>query len=151
MKAALRYLLFITLTALGYPASEDHAPTPRILQAMIGGFSGESYEIIYDGRELRYYKAATMFGLKDATPEVIKVSASDWNTFLSQMDEIKVWTWKRNYRDPKVMDGTVWNVTIVYDLQKERSVVSYGSNAYPQNFARFLQALSQLAGGRQFN
>jgi hypothetical protein len=146
MKSIVHLLLLVLLT--GAPCFS--APKPRILQAMIGGFSGESYELIYDGRELRYYKAQNMFDLKRVEPEVIAVSDQAWDTLFANLDSVGVWKWKRKYVDSKVVDGTIWSLTIVYDTQQDRSVVAFGSNHYPKDFQRLLSALASLSGGRSF-
>ena len=146
MKLIIRSLFVVVL--MGAPCLAAQAP--RILQAMIGGFSGESYELIYDGRVLRYYKAQNMFDLKRVEPEVIAISDQAWSAFFAELDSIGVWRWKRKYVDSEVMDGTIWSLTIVYDTQQDRSLVSFGSNRYPEDFRRLLSALAKLADGRDF-
>jgi hypothetical protein len=120
------------------------------MQVFIGGHSGVSYEIIYDGRELKYYKAKNMHALVEAAPEVVSISDEKWEAFLKSLDGISVWKWKRHYIDLDASDGTTWSCAIVYDTQKERAVVSYGSNGYPKDFAEFLSAVSALVDGREF-
>jgi hypothetical protein len=66
------------------------------------------------------------------------------------MDEVNVWAWRKDYIDPRVMDGTQWNLKLEYP---DASVVSRGSNAFPeqQDFERFRAAVVMLIGGREFN
>ena len=125
------------------------APAPRIMQVFIGGHSGPSYEIVYDGRELRYYKAKDMHALAEAKPEVVPVGSGQWEAFLHSLDDMRVWKWERRYTDLSVSDGTVWSCVIVYDTQKDRALVSYGSSGYPPEFDEFLKAVATLIGDRE--
>jgi hypothetical protein len=148
MKMNLRPLLLLGIVMAS--AHAFAAPVPRIMQVFIGGHSGPSYEIVYDGRDLKYYKAGDMHALTEIKPEVVSISEEKWGAFLRSLDDIQIWRWKRRYVDPSVADGTTWSCVIVYDTQKDRTLVSYGSNGRPAKFDEFLKAVATLVDGREF-
>jgi hypothetical protein len=123
---------------------------PEVISLRVGGAFGPSYEVTYDRRELRYYAAKNMFGLRDAKPVVIRPTDAQWDAFFSELDRLDVWGWKRRYEDPQIADGTSWRAVIVYSTQQPRALVSSGSNAYPANFGAFRQAVRKLIGDRKF-
>ena len=68
--------------------------------------------------------------------------------FLKTCDEIKLWSWKKEYFDQEVMDGTQWELKIK-KARKLRGRNISGSNSYPQpidNFNKFIIAINKLAG-----
>ena len=147
----MKTYIYLILVISGFlPAHALSATKPRIMQISLGGHSGPSYEIIFDRRELKYYKAGDVHALKSVSPEILEVSAEKWDAFLDSLDRINAWNWDRKYINPDVSDGTTWSCAIVYDTQQARTLVSYGSNAYPVKFDEFLAAVSALLGGREF-
>ena len=46
------------------------------------------------------------------------------------LNSMRVPEWQRNYNDNDVMDGTQWELEILYNKRKTSKVV-YGSNEYP--------------------
>ena len=123
---------------------------PNVISVMIGGAFGQSYEVTYDGRELRYYSAKDFFELKTVKPVVIKPTDEQWQTFFDELEKSRVWEWKRDYFDPNTADGTSWRAFVSYPTRDARDLVSSGSNAYPSDFKAFLAAVRKLIGGRKF-
>jgi len=117
---------------------------------MIGGAFGESYEITYDERQLRYYSAKTFLVLQAKKPVIIKPTDKQWQTFFEDLERIKAWKWKRDYTNPNEHDGTSWRAFISYETREPRDLVSSGSNAYPKDFDAFLAAIRKLIGGKKF-
>jgi hypothetical protein len=151
MKSAILIALFWVALANSLSASESpYVPKPEIMRIFIGGYEGPSYEVLYDGRELKYYQASNMFDLKKSTPEIIPATNEDWAKFLKALDDMNAWAWKKKYINPSVKDGTTWNTTIVYNFANKGPITTYGSNSYPSGFDGFLSAVSALVGGRKF-
>jgi len=127
--------------------------TPDALHIWIGGFTGPSYDLSLTNNVLHY--RASGKGTRDKTNlEVITPTADQWKAFRTALDEIGIWTWKTNYVDPHVFDGTQWRVTAKYG---EKQITVYGSNAYPEGngpepsplFGKLLKAVRQLISGRE--
>src|SRR6187402_603647 len=91
---------------------------PDVISIMIGGAFGESFEVTFDQRELRYYSAKSMFELREAAPVVVRPADKQWETFFDDLDRAEVWTWKGRYENPKIADGTTWRAVIVYGTQQ---------------------------------
>ena len=53
--------------------------------------------------------------------------------------------WRRKYENSSVMDGTQWDLTIVFSNGHRKICIS-GSNAYPYNFRDFLDLLGVPGG-----
>jgi hypothetical protein len=155
---AMRYIIAAMLAttillgahALSQDKNDAIVLRPQIMRLFIGSFNGQSYEVLYDGRELRYYSAPNMFSLKSTKPVIIKDNPKAWQAFFSAMDNIGVWAWKDRYEDPKIADGTVWSIVLVYNTQQRRALVNSGSNAQPDNFPAFLRAVSSLIENNRF-
>ena len=80
----LLFLLCLCLPTLGAgEAKPTSVHKPDIMSVMIGGAFGQSYQITYDERELRYYAARNFFELKTAQPVVIQPTDREWQTFMS--------------------------------------------------------------------
>lgn len=141
--------LFIVLLLL-WPGLSSAAIKPRLLHVFIGGHSGDSYEVIYDGRVLRYYKAGDMHELKTVAPREIAIRLDRWGKLLSSLDDLRVWEWERRYVNDEVADGLSWSCVIVYDTIKDRSVICYGSNQAPEGFADFAAIIGCLVEDPQF-
>lgn len=136
------------LPAGDHEISDTWPPTAFV--ASIGGFSGHSFKVELDGDgRLMYHQNPSGFTEWGGTSEEIIVTEDMWNGFRDRLNSSKVWKWRRRYDDPKIADGTVWELKIKYSRQ---SIVSTGSNAYPtqQQFDIFLDAVSDLADGKPF-
>lgn len=120
-----------------------HLPTK--FHAFIGGFFGTDYTIELDGQELVYLADETHSG--EGRRERISPTGDEWNTFWKQLNELGVWEWKRKY-ETEICDGTQWELDIKYGDKKRKC---YGSNAYPDRFDEYLQAVKELLGGREFS
>ena len=151
MKKLLPTLLLLLLASSFLQAeSEKFVWKPLLMRLFIGGFDGSSYEIIYDGRDLRYFAAENMFLLQTTKPQIIKPGREQWQSFFNELNALRVWDWKGRYEEPNVKDGTVWSCIIVYETQDRRVVVSSGSNLFPKNYPDFLSTVKKLIGDRTF-
>ncbi len=79
--------------------------------------------------------------------EWLTPTVADWSAFRRKMDRVDVWSWGANYTNADVLDGTSWNVVLVFP---DRCVRSSGSNDYPAHFQTFLRAVRALIGDRTF-
>lgn len=110
---------------------------PTQLIITIGGFAGPRHEVRLQRGRLQY-QYRTDDGQETVTP-----SAEAWADFWAELDRIKIWSWREQYDDPRIMDGTQWSVAI---SDGARSIKSVGSNRYPRRFQEWLQAVRALTG-----
>ena len=122
------------------------------LNFFIGGFSGGYERIIWLNDKL--------YHLMDGEPEdeevrpeqvlnVTTPSTKEWEEFWQTVDTLKVWSWKKNYINRDVIDGTLWELRIKRKGRRRRII--FGSNAYPQpegTFESFLDAITKLSRGK---
>jgi hypothetical protein len=71
----------------------------------------------------------------------IKADENSLNRFWKKLDEINIWSWKKNY-DNVVCDGHCWELSLRNKDGKAKHVT--GFNMYPRNFQKFIDALNQL-------
>lgn len=124
---------------------------PRELTASIGGFAGASWSIeMRDKNTIIYsHNPRTFTGWPGTKREVIHVPEERWRAFRRDLDQARVWNWRKEYINRDVVDGTVWTFKAVY---ADRSADTRGKNAFPnrEQFEKFKKAVSALLGGREF-
>lgn len=81
------------------------------------------------------------------TDEVFQPAVSDWQRFSDALTTINVWSWKEEYFDPYILDGTQWELEL-RDGPKE--IISSGSNLFPEQFDEFVESVNQLVGEELF-
>ncbi|RLA23074.1 MAG: hypothetical protein DRQ62_06930 [Gammaproteobacteria bacterium] len=115
---------------------------PIKLSFSIYSFSAYTYFVRLDNESLQYGKS---IGSPECGEIEVSVVPSErkWKNFKKKLDDIGIWKWKRNYNHPHILDGTQWELEIVYNDQR---VKSYGSNSYPDEFNELKDALSLLFG-----
>ena len=77
---------------------------------------------------------------------VASPSTKDWEEFWQIVDKLKVWSWKKDYYNEDVHDGTQWKLKIKREGKRGRKI--FGSNAYPEpkgTFNSFINALNKLS------
>ena len=114
------------------------------LEFEIGGF--------HQGHERIMLKENQIFYINDRFTSNLEptkiITDNEVDEFLKTCDEIKLWSWKKEYFDQGVMDGTQWELKIK-KAGKLRGRNISGSNSYPQpidNFNKFIIAINKLAG-----
>ena len=121
------------------------------LNFFIGGFSGGYERIIWLNDKL-HHQYFTGGGVEDeeARPDdvlnVATTSTKDWEEFWQAVDALKVWSWKKDYYDEGIDDGTQWGLRIKKQGKRGRKI--FGSNAYPEpkgTFNSFIKALNKLS------
>jgi hypothetical protein len=127
--------------------NDDHAngTAPRTFKASVGGYMGPSYRLEFGGLALRYASSPHRYEFDQ--DELLTISPSAWARFATKLDTLNVWSWSSSYADETVLDGTSWAVVIHWG---ERRLESSGSNAYPQSWDGFCDAVMELLEGREF-
>lgn len=132
----------------------DATVPPEAFEFFIGGYTGSSHQVAWDGAELRYERLGYGF-----VPEEIEVDdaptrpAPDWGAFRAAVDRLGVWAWAESYEPERpILDGTQWSLTLRWG---DRSVATGGSNAFPgvgatesgsNTFRAFLRSVRNLTG-----
>ena len=116
----------------------------EILNFSIGGFSGGYERIIWENDKLyHHFDGNFVEGLEE---DFTIPSTKDWGEFWDTVDTLKVWSWKKDYNNDDVLDGTQWELTIKREGRRKRRI--FGSNAYPEpkgTFNSFIKALNKLS------
>ena len=113
----------------------------EVLNFSIGGFSGGYERIIWQNDKLYHYCDGIFIDEDFTIP-----STKDWEEFWDKVDVLKVWSWKKDYNNDDVLDGTQWELTIKREGRRKRRI--FGSNAYPEpkgTFDSFIKALNKLS------
>jgi len=127
--------------------------TPEKFSAWIGGYSGNSYGVLWKNDSLRYEIQEHGFMPSASGPQIIIPSQRKWMWFWKKLEKVRIWEWEENYNCTNIVDGTSWNVDIAYS---GKILTSGGRNAYPyfddneDVFGYFLKAVSTLLGGLTF-
>ena len=111
------------------------------LDFQIGGFGSQTDRIIYRDNKVNHELFEGDYILKSIEP-----SAKEWGQFFDVMDNLKVWSWKKDYNDEGMLDGTQWELIIKIKGKRGRKI--YGSNAYPEpkgTFKSFIKSLNKLS------
>ena len=114
------------------------------LEFEIGGFSQGYESILLKDNEI-FYKEHQFINLLEPTKTV---TDNEIREFLKTCDEIKLWSWKKEYSNQEILDGTQWELKIKKGGKLRGRNIS-GSNSYPQpidKFNRFVIAINKLAG-----
>ena len=117
----------------------------EVLELKVGGYMGSSYEVALTGASVLWRSSPGSYA--NWTEQTVPIDDSAWATFRSTLEGLDVWLWEDSYYDPSVMDGTSWGVRLEWDGE---SIVSGGSNAFPDTWDDFCIAVELLLGGRKF-
>ena len=139
-------------------AAVETNTTPKKFSAYIGGFLGTSYTVELQNGVLNYSEAKSP---KDIKTNQISPTPEQWLNFRHELDNIKIWSWKTNYPNSKVYDGTQWSIDIEYP---DHVLHVRGNNNYPEKsgkpnnkpeptkvFKDYLAAIQNLLGGKKFD
>lgn len=142
----------LLLVSGGCFAEEVEFPIPEQFSIGIEGFAGASYRVSIDesGKGIVYQHNPRTFTAWEGTKtEKIEIPNWKWRRLWYDLGKLKVWEWKKEYIDPDIADGTVWDVTIVWDGKEIRS---RGNNAYPseKEFLILRLLIESLIEGRNF-
>lgn len=117
----------------------------RQLKFTIGGFFDgyKTVEIIIKGGEVSY--KILRIGLLNVDKK-ISSAAEVPKAWLNELDALQIFSWKENY-SADVLDGTQWELTF---KDGKKIYHGHGTNAYPENFERFLDWLDALIPELEF-
>ncbi|NHN34827.1 hypothetical protein [Paenibacillus agricola] len=97
------------------------------IEAFIGGYFVTSYTF-----KIEFVRSEVIWEAvgDDFEPALmIQMDNESMNTFKEGISKCRILSWKNNYTDPHILDGTQWSLDIEFDdLRIEKS----GSNAYPR-------------------
>ena len=123
----------------------EQRPEVEVVASIGGGPWGPWYDVEADGLAVRW-SARRGDGAKGLL--VWEPTVEDWGRFWSSVDDAGAWEWRGSYEpDFEVMDGSNWVVKLRHG---DRAVRSRGSNAFPEGWTVFADALIQLLGGVPF-
>jgi hypothetical protein len=124
---------------------------PKTFRFGIGGYTGDSYEVSWNGATLEYRSYTRGFEPRDTLQ--VDPTPHKWRLFWRWLNQNDLWSWPEVCEgDTPLADGTSWSVHIEIG---DRCMRSSGANAYPGAtgahpspvFNRFLAALRRLLGG----
>lgn len=114
-------MLCLTRTPLPYPLGSDILVSQK----------GSVQHAFYDHRRRRdvIYRA--------------EPTVNEWKDFWQECDACGVWTWKKEYTNLEILDGSMWSLELSDGV---RSLEITGQNDRPRTFRRFVRAAYALAG-----
>jgi hypothetical protein len=120
----------------------------KSLKAAVGGFFGSEYtvDIDFDQLSIQYTQKVYQADQKlwDAMVADITMDENTKIDLLTAFDELNLVYWKGWYLpEENIFDGTTWQVKLGFD---EFEKVSYGENAYPEEWFGFCQLLEKITG-----
>ena len=118
----------------------------KYIKFTIGGyFDGyKTVEIFISGNSKVVYQILRN-GLLDV--EIKKSSSAKMSSlWLKELDELEIFSWEKNYHTD-ILDGTQWELIF---KDGEKIYHGQGSNAYPENWERFLDWLDALIPQLEF-
>lgn len=148
MKTCVVSFCVFILVAISSAWANRPAYKPDVMVLHIGGFTGGRYEVHFDGETLEYWVMKE--GKLKYKKRRVTARDEDWAGFYKALDSAEVWTWKDDYIDRSMVDGTFWSAIIVYTFPERKILVTSGSNRYPPQFDEYLEAVRKLIGGRVF-
>jgi len=111
----------------------------------IGGFLGTSYIVQIKNQQLSYFTRRR--GIKSKEQKQT-LSLNDLKQLEKKLIELKVNQWRKEYRNPHIMDGTQWAIQYTSNTLQ---INSHGSNLFPNNFKKLKKYISQtLLKGKVF-
>jgi hypothetical protein len=154
----LRCVTLILLLACVVSSATEPPEIPKTFSTDIGGFMGSSYSVELHNGVLTYTSSG--FGHSNPKRESFTPTTAQWREFRQALDDLKVWQWRSRYPNNGTADGTQWSVKIIYT---DRRLHAHGDNNYPdvggkpsgspdppKSFERYLAAVQQLLGGKNF-
>lgn len=70
-----------------------------------------------------------------------EISKEEWNEFIDQIIDLNILTWKKNYSDPNIEDGTQWELNINFQNGKKMEI--HGNNDYPKEWNDFYEIVTK--------
>ena len=136
--------------------TQDHQFTVTVKTVRIKKFyiyygaPGEAEQFLKKGRDIYYNSAGSPFvDLRHKIPdEAIRTSPDKrkWKCFLAAARSFSTY-WGKEYFNHRVDDGIQWEIRIITG---DFTFKSHGSNAFPDDFEDFLNAVREFTGVKDF-
>ncbi|EDY18824.1 hypothetical protein CfE428DRAFT_3482 [Chthoniobacter flavus Ellin428] len=144
------FLLIICCFYYSVQAADSDA-APKKFSAAIGGFLTGFWVVEMTAPDTLVYSHSSLPSRDSHSSErsTIKVTDTQWKTFRAHLNAAKVWSWKNEYVNDGVVDGTVWQFTADFgDVRIEAK----GRNAYPNQsqFDAMLASVRELLKREEF-
>ncbi len=143
-------LIICLLLGSGLQAA-DPIIAPRKFSAAIGGFLGGSFIVEMTAPDTVVYTRSGRPSKDGPNSQqtTVKVTDAQWKAFRAHLDAAKVWSWKDDYVNNGIVDGTLWRFTADFG---DKKIETNGRNAYPEQaqFDAMLAAVRELIDGRDF-
>ena len=118
----------------------------KYVKFTIGGFFGgyKTVEVAIVGDTASYKILRNGLLSVDKKKSPAQKISSAW---LKNLDALKIFEWEKNYFDEKVLDGEQWELIF---RDGEKIYRGSGSNAWPENWEKFLDWLDELIPQLEF-
>ncbi len=118
----------------------------KYIKFTIGGFFGgyKTVEIAIVGDTASYKILRNGLLSVDKKKSPAQKISSAW---LKNLDALKIFDWEKNYFDEKVLDGEQWELIF---RDGEKIYRGSGSNAWPENWEKFLDWIDELIPQLEF-
>jgi len=72
---------------------------------------------------------------------ILKIKKKKLSEFINKLDELNVFSWKKDYSDENVCDGGYWSLKFKYNKNEIYEI--NGDNDYPENYEYFIETLAK--------
>ena len=122
------------------------------LEFEIGGFHQGHERLVLESNKI------SVIGDYQETLVTHNPSDEDWKEFSQSLEQLKVWDWKKDYKDD-ILDGTQWSLlvrTTRYLMTQSPFATSddkpvpyseincWGSNSFPPDFSKLITSINKL-------
>ncbi len=121
-----------------------------LLNAFIGGYMGKSFAVSMDREEkgihhMTYYRGDVLeLNENDFTDEDPQFTNESWQKFIEDLHQIDILKWKANYENHTIIDGTQWNLELLFEDGSK--IKKRGINSFPRTFSKFSKIIENLTG-----
>lgn len=107
------------------------------LKASVGGYFGGYISVVVDLEQSNYTYSHSL-----SDNEIINDIDEDEKEYIAKMiDKLNLKNWKESYANNDIMDGTQWDVELIFN---DESKSMYGSNDYPKEWESFSKVISRI-------
>lgn len=115
----------------------------------VGGYFGTSHHLIIKDRNVKYwatnnssYDNKSSDDLNEVKVLELKFNKKTYDYFLFSLAESRIDSWKVEYIQENVYDGTQWH--LILELKNGNVIEKHGSNAYPIRWEKFIRVLQRF-------
>jgi len=107
------------------------------VKASVGGYFGGYYKVTID---LVNGKMEYSHSLSDNMIKSL-VTEDELKYLIKKVKELRVLDWDERYENNDILDGTQWDIELIYD-DKKKSI--YGSNDFPKEWKKFCKVIEKV-------